>query len=247
MDNGYQDPVNAKNYIDFLNSPSGLLQQQFLWDAILSATPKDPQIKILDAGCGSGWLCQKLIASYPQVYGCDSSNAFINFANSQNLKANFKVCDLTEALPFEKNFFDVCILNMVAPDLNNLDAAFKNIFQTLKLQGKFIVTIPNPAYTYPVAVWKRNILNILLGRKPKLKFKKIQAFQKQIVREFGKYKILSNYYSLEDYKKSAKLAGFHLSDIKEIKSTEDSPNFDLKYQLFRYPLLLLLSFEKLPQ
>ena len=246
MNNGYQDPQTSKNYLSFLNSPNGQLQQQFLWEAISGVLPKDLQIKILDAGCGPGWLCQKLAATYSQVYGCDSSKTLIDFAEKLNPGNTFKVCDLTETLPFEKNFFDVCILNMVAPDLNNLDMAFKNIFQTLRPQGKLIVTIPNPACTYPAAVWKRGILGVIFGCKPKLKFKKIQTSQKQILREFGKYKILSNYYSLEDYKKSAKLAGFALTNLKEIKSTEDSPNFNLKYQLFRYPLLLLLCFEKLP-
>ena len=62
MENAYQDPKSAQNYIAFLDSPNGKIQREILQDAILSALPAASDITLLDAGCGTGWLANKLIS-----------------------------------------------------------------------------------------------------------------------------------------------------------------------------------------
>lgn len=252
----YQDEFTALKYLDFLNSYNGQLQQHFLFEAILPKIPKNPPrfapgeaghgIKILDAGCGSGWLSGELKKHYPDVSACDASEFFIKFAKANYNGIKFKVASLDRPLPYPHNCFDVAILNMVAPDLEKLEMAFKNLAPVIRPSGKLLMTIPNPKYTYPAAEWKRSVLDVLLGRKPGLKIKNPPLSGEKIQREFGKdVKIKSYYYSLVNYITAAKSAHLELRNTAEIRSEKDSADFNLAYQLHRYPLLLLLEFEKL--
>jgi SAM-dependent methyltransferase len=244
----YQDEATAIKYIDFLNSENGQIQQKILATAILGQLPKNRNAIILDAGCGPGWLANLLKKDFPGLEACDASPFFIKFAQSNYKDINFKVAELSQPLPYPKNHFDCVILNMVGPDLSNLALAFKNIASVLKSGSKLIMTAPNPKYTYPAAEWKRGLLGALLGQKPKLKIKNPPLSGKIIMREFGKkIQIASHYYTLDYYVQNANDGGLKLNNQLEIKSATDSGKFDLNYQLFRYPLLLLLEFEKLGQ
>ena len=243
----YQDQNLAQKYLDFLNSQNGQIQQKVLLGAISSRLPKNRELRVLDAACGPGWLSGELKKVYDVVAACDASEFFIQFSQSHYPGINFKFTTLDKPLPYQNNFFDIVILNMAAPDLNNLANVFKNLELVLKPSGKLIMTIPNPEFSYPAAEWKKSLLDVLLGRKPKLITKTPPLSGKKIQREFGKnVKIDSYFYSLADYKKAAQAAGFTLKFEQEIKSATDSQEFNLTYQLYRYPLFLLLEFAKEP-
>ncbi len=149
-------------------------------------------------------------------------------------------------MPYSKNFFDSVIINMAVPDISNLTALFQNIFSVLKPTAQLIVTLPNPYYAFPVGVWKRSLSDFLLMGKPKLYIHEYDKNPQAILREFNKGKtvIESHFYPLSEYITKARGAGFILVDMEELRSKTDSPNFDLQYQLYRYPLLLLLEFAK---
>ncbi len=240
----YQDTQTAQSYLEFLNSPNGQIQQEVLFKAIRSRLPGPGGIAILDAGCGPGWLTNKLKLEYDKVEGCDNSDYFIDFAKIRYPNIDFKLAEMDQVLPYQKHSFDFVILNMVGPDLNHLTHTFMNLSNLLKPKGKLIMTIPNPGLTYPAAVWKKSWWDGLLGRKPKLKIQSPPTPGIEIEREFGDTKIKSHYYVLADYATKASKADLMLKATVEIKSPTDSPEFDLNYQLYRYPLLLLLEFEK---
>ncbi|MFA5990960.1 MAG: class I SAM-dependent methyltransferase [Candidatus Doudnabacteria bacterium] len=246
MLNAYQDANSAIKYLDFLNSPNGQIQQNILWQTISLRLPHDPESKILDAGCGPGWLTTKLHKLYSNIQACDSSELFIKFAKSHNTNIPFTQAGLLESLPYPENYFDTIILNMVGPDLANLDLAIKNISVVLKPGGVLIMTVPNPKYSFPAAVWKRGFLDILLRKKPKLIFQTPPPVGQKIQREFSYQGFIpSFYYTLENYQKAARSAALTQTHMEEIRSLTDSKKFDLNYQLYRYPLLLLLEFSKL--
>lgn len=245
MNDSYQDGQAAQKYLKFLESKNGKIQQSVLIDALLNALPQNRQQKILDACCGSGWLTSRLLQDFPETSGFDSSKELIAFAQKKYPNINFSIADAANNLPYEKDFFDVVILNMAAPDLENLHQSFQNLSAILKNNGRFTMTIPNPYYTYPVAVWKRSFADFIQFKKPSLKIQ-LPYFQAQAIeREFGKgNKISSHFYPLSSYLNAAKDAGLKLKEIKEIKSVIDSQKFDLQYQLYRYPLILLVEFTK---
>jgi 2-polyprenyl-3-methyl-5-hydroxy-6-metoxy-1,4-benzoquinol methylase len=244
MGNDYQDSKTAKNYINFLNSANGQIQQKVLFNAISGRLPKNPELVILDAGCGSGWLAGSLKKDFPHIEACDAAEFFIESAKKNYPGINFKIAALAEPLPYPEKYFDVVILNMVAPDLKDLNRAFASLCKLMKPGAKLLMAIPNPKYSYPAAEWKRSWLDVVLWKKPKLVFKKPPLGGSKIQREFGKNKIDSYYYTLDNYLDAAEATGLQLFAKTEIKSQTDSPNFDLNYQLYRYPLLQLYEFKK---
>lgn len=240
----YKDKVAADNYTKFLDSNNGKIQTDLLFKYIKNNLNRPK--KILDAGCGSGWLLEKLKneLTETEIFGCDYSSELLIIAKNNNPEIDIRLLDLEKNLPYEKNSFDCIIMNMVAQDTNNLKKVFQNISQILKTGGELIITIPNPYYSYPVAEWKRSIVGKILRFKPKILIKKSYNQHLSTNREFANGKIQSNFYPLETYINIAKNNNLIINDYNEIKSHEDSINFDLKYQLFRYPLILLLKFKK---
>lgn len=245
MNASYQDAQIAIKYLDFLNSKNGKIQQDTLVKAIIPRLPQSRQALILETGCGPGWLAYALSQQYANIQACDASELFINFARIHYKNIKFNVADLEKPLPYVKESFDAVVANMVLPDIKNLPETFKNITAAIKPEGKIIATVPNPKLTYPAAEWKRTWLDFLLFKKPSLQIKAAPKSGTAILREFGNgVKIGSFYHTLDDYEKSAATAGLKLEKISEIKSAQDSQNFDLTYQLFRYPLFLVLEFKK---
>ncbi len=245
MANSYQDPKTAQQYLDFLNSKNGQIQQKVLFEALRPRLANNPSSTILDAGCGPGWLTGMIKKEFNNVQACDASPVLIDFAKKHYFGIDFKIASLDQPLAYSPDCFDCVILNMVAPDLSDLSTTFKNLSAVLKPDGKLLMTIPNPQYTYPAAEWKRNIFDVLLGRKPKLQFKNPPIGGSKIEREFAKgIRINSHYYTLDDYLKAANSARLNLISQNEIRSKLDSRDFDLNYQLYRFPILLLLEFVK---
>ncbi len=244
MSKGYQDQMGALSYLNFLNSENGKFQQEVLFAAISKHILKNPEAEILDAACGPGWLTKKLSLTHRKTQGCDASDELINYAKKNHKGLEFKIADLEQSLPYAVSSFDSIILNMAAPDIEKLEAAYKILFQALKIGGQLLVTIPNPYYTFPVGEWKRNFLDIILRGEPELVTKPYSG-PKKIQREFNKGEKISSYYhTLPEYINNARSAGLTLVHTEEIKSSTDDKKFSLRYALYRYPLFLLLEFAK---
>lgn len=245
MRNPYQEAKNAQNYLFFLASKNGQIQQNALWGAILPRLPQNPGAAILDACCGNGWLAGRLInTGFDNIAGFDDSAILIAEAKKNFPSVEFKIADIKLPLPHKAGCFDAGILNMAAPDIENLPTAMNNLAQAIKTGGSLLLTAPHPEFTFPKAVWKRSLWDFLAGHKPSLRFFAVDG-TKTVMREFGKKRIASRYYELADYLSACNKAGFQLCEKAEIRSKTDSAKFNLQYQLFRYPLLLLLLFKKM--
>lgn len=242
--NPYSSLSSATDYLKFLNSRNGQLQQKFLSEAILEVLSTDAKQRVLDAACGSGWLSKILAEQGFILKGCDNSSALVEYARNSQPQGQFEIADISRQLPYPPQTFDHVIFNMAATDLAHLQAGYANLFDCLKPGGTLIVTIPNPYYAYPVGVWKHTLITRLLRRKPILKLRALPYNSKELLPSWDPNNPTSHYYSLSDHIYPITQAGFSLKQIKEIRSKEDSDSFDLQYQLYRFPLLLLLEFTK---
>lgn len=242
----YNSPDGAKQYIDFINSASGKFEQEILLSYIFASLDENSDQKILDAGCGTGWLTSALNKKYPNTFGCDASAELIAYAKNKYPNENFSVCDLTKDLPSEKLSLDAIVANMSLHDMNNPKQVLKNFNSMLKPNGKLILTISNPYYSLPVGVWKRGILGRILFKKPQLLVRPYFAFKKNPNRKFSWGKnVTSNFYSFDEYINWAIGNGFTLQKIQEIQAKTDSSDFGMQYQLYRFPYILLLEFKKI--
>jgi ubiquinone/menaquinone biosynthesis C-methylase UbiE len=240
----YNSSSGAQEYINFINSENGLIEQEVLYKAVSARlNQKDPH-GILDCCCGTGWLTAMLAKNFGSTQGCDASPDLIAYAKKKYPGLEFQVQDATKSLPYDKEIFTEVVVNMAAHDLENQPAAFQNIFQVLQTGGKLILTIANPYYAYPVGVWKRGIWGRLLFRKPELKIRPYNIFRSQERKFTWGLHITPYFYPLSEQINNALQAGFTLTYFEDIKMGEDSKKFNLQYQLYRVPYMLLLEFKK---
>jgi len=115
-----------------LNYDAGTGLQRGLADKIVNAL-RDDRVKfshVLDVGCGTGYLTDKLKAT-----GCDISFGMLscakNKSNSRYVQSNAAI------LPFAGSIFDLVVSNAAYQWVPNLAAAFKEVKRVLKPKGKF--------------------------------------------------------------------------------------------------------------
>jgi ubiquinone/menaquinone biosynthesis C-methylase UbiE len=238
----YQDPDIADDYTSFSDSDNGQIQQQIIAEALQSYLPSTGNV--LDVACGNGWLAAALAGKY-QVRACDFSQQLIKEATMRYPDVAFDVADVTGVLPYENNLFDVSIFNMAAHDVSDLQHSFEEIARVTKPDGKILVTVANPYYSFPVGVWKRGWRKFIPGEKPWPKLRSYFDFKNKSSREFvWNEKFQSYFYTLPEYLEAGRTAGLELEKMEDLESKQDSRNFDMRYQLHRFPIILLLAFKK---
>lgn len=105
-------------------------------------------LKILDVGCGTGVLTNLIAEHVKKVVAIDHSPLSIQIAQgfTHNTNINF-VCESIEDFSLEGDF-DIAIANMAFHSIDNIDTALKNIYISLKPNGKLIFSLPHPFF-YP--------------------------------------------------------------------------------------------------
>jgi cyclopropane fatty-acyl-phospholipid synthase-like methyltransferase len=116
--------------------------------ALKNLNLKPEKTKILDFGCGRGWLSNEL-KDLGTVYGIDLSEEAVKGASELYPKVTFAAADLsvkTIEEVFPGIHFDVLVSSEVIEHVLDQDAYLKNAFQALGSDGTFILTTPNGDY-----------------------------------------------------------------------------------------------------
>lgn len=143
--------------------------------------------KILDLGCGNGYILRMLPPSFER-YGCEVSKSAVDFISDKDKGVHCVVCDLNKEFPFDADF-DIIVASEVLEHLVNPDKVLENVKAHLTKQGLFLVTTPN------VVHWTFR-LQFLRGRFPTynkshLYFWDLEGFQ-DLLQSYG-YQILNFY------------------------------------------------------
>jgi ubiquinone/menaquinone biosynthesis C-methylase UbiE len=100
--------------------------------------------KVLDVGCGNGYVLSKYAQERAEVYGVDITPTAVDLCHRRfellGLKGDFREAN-AEELPFEDEAFD-CICSMgVLHHTPNPEKAVGQIFRVLKPRGRLIVMV----------------------------------------------------------------------------------------------------------
>ncbi len=246
MDYSYQDSKAGQEYGEFSDSPDGQMQHRLIFDSIKPTLPKNPASVILDAGCGDGWLTAKLFNNYPNTEGFDVSPTLIEAARQKSPNIKFAVADAAGELPYEKNSFDVIIASLLLHNLENQQQAYNNFYNLIKPSGHLLVISVNPYYGYPVGVWKRGITGKLLNKKPQLQLR--PYFKSMDAERGGNWSgknIPLRFSPLPEQINCALSAKFQLLSVQDLRTEAKNNVYDFNYRNSRFPLLLLLDFQKI--
>lgn len=102
--------------------------------------------KILDYGCGTGFIIKHLIGRDYEVYGTDSSEESVQFTNNQYRGvSNFKGAYMLQDIQTLNQKFDIILVIEVIEHLDDhfLFSLLDNIKKLLNPGGKIIFTTPN--------------------------------------------------------------------------------------------------------
>jgi ubiquinone/menaquinone biosynthesis C-methylase UbiE len=112
-------------------------------------------LHVLDFGCGSGRFSKILAEEGAKVVAIDNSKSQIDLAKEINPHENisYKVGDENLLQEFDTESFDLILMSMVFPSMENKNQAeniFKDIKRVLKKEGKIIVSTLHPLYLHPI-------------------------------------------------------------------------------------------------
>lgn len=121
--------------------------------AMLALLPPLDGLRILDAGCGSGWYAERLIERGAQLDAIDASAAMVDYARERLTKNGFlekgkavlQVADLADPLPFDDATFDGIVSPLVMHYMRDWRPALRQMYRVLKRGGWLQLSTHHPA------------------------------------------------------------------------------------------------------
>ena len=121
--------------------------------AMLALLPSLEGLRILDAGCGSGWYAERLIERGARLDAIDASASMVDFARERLEKsgllvkgnAALQVADLSDRLPFEDSTFDGVVSPLVLHYMRDWRPSLRELNRVLKAGGWLQFSTHHPA------------------------------------------------------------------------------------------------------
>ena len=114
--------------------------------AFRAAIPSPSGQRILDVGCGHGWLSRQYAELGAEVVGIDGSRRLIDKARVNPSSVEWVVHDLDSGLPPRIGRFDAAIAHMVLMDLPSLSSLLNDVQRLLKPGGVLVASVLHPAF-----------------------------------------------------------------------------------------------------
>lgn len=101
-----------------------------------------PDERLLDVGCGSGWLAARCQAAGGSVWALDLARLGVVAARRRFPGiAHFQVADVYH-LPYAPACFDAAVLSEVVEHLEDMGAALAQVARVLRPGGRLLVSVP---------------------------------------------------------------------------------------------------------
>ena len=148
--NIYDDDKFFEGYIQLPRQVQGL-DGSPEWPVFRSMIPDIKGAKVLDLGCGFGWLCRwAREAGAENVLGIDVSSNMLAKAQEfpKDPGITYLQADL-EALELQSITYDVVLSSLALHYLKNLTALVSHVYERLKPGGTFVFCVEHPIFTAP--------------------------------------------------------------------------------------------------
>ena len=239
---------NSTKWIEYHEEKSlndqGDINRQLIIDPILWNLIGDPSgLKILDAGCGNGYLTRELARRGAEVMGVDSSASFISYCRKKEqeepLGCHFIESSLDEMESLKSQYFDLVISNIVFVDVLDYQGSFKEISRILKPTGRFLWSNVHPIFGRTSNEFFR--LPFDTQRNEERKYIIIDRYFDSGARSisWSNFEPLWQFdRTLSEYSKALRNAGFVIREIVEPK-----PEIEL---ISKYPHILAFDTDRIP-
>lgn len=132
----------------------GLLPYKQMLDDLTRSLVSVPKGQILDAGCGAGSLCRRLLSDFPQaqVVALDSSEAMLQRARTKCGTLFTVHSDLSRGLPFDDGSFDGLVCSNVLHTLEDPRTTLSEMRRVLRDGGRLALACPAPGFSMKALV-----------------------------------------------------------------------------------------------
>jgi ubiquinone/menaquinone biosynthesis C-methylase UbiE len=183
-----------------------------------------PSSRLLDIACGQGIL-ERHIPKESEYMGIDLSTSLITAAKSYKPPKNhqFLVGDATKPLKADKNFTHAAII-LALQNIEHPLAVFKNAYEHLAHQGKFVIVLNHPCFRIPrQSSWG-------VDQTHKIQFRRIDRYLSPLKipilthpgQKNASAQTQSYHYPLSAYTKWLHEAGFVIEEMEEWISDKTS-------------------------
>ena len=204
--------------------------------------------RILDAGCGMGYLSRLLSGQGARVVGVENAERLLEIAReherTEYLGIEYHHASLS-AMPFLADAsFDAAVANFVIQDVRDYATAITEIGRVLKHGAPFIVVMPQGT---PIRRWYRSAPD-----DPRKEHRPYYTDDGYFVRsgvyyDWSGHKVLTFRRPIRDYVAACRKGGFTLTDLEEpevsVEGRRTLPSYEVD-DLQRQSLALVLKFER---
>lgn len=225
-------------------------KRYLLTPAIIRHIPKcKGEMGFLDVGCGDGFFYDIATKKGYKYYGIDISKDMVNRSKHSYPNGNFAIGSATSFTKKIKQKFDIILINMVSPCLNNkkdFDRIFAEAKKALTDSGQIIIGSTHSCFDgyMKVGVLKRG-LGII-----KTNFKGyFESGQKYLVnRNFNgkKFVFEDHHWMFSDYINSIAANGMKLVFMDECKPAHlfDGKDKNFIKESYQFPIFFVLGIKK---
>jgi len=147
---------------------------------------------ILDAGCGNGYLCRKLVKLGAVMTGIEPADSLFQYAQEKEQAEKLGILYEQEDLctySDTSTLYDIVISNMVFMDIPDYESAIINCIKLLKKGGDFIFSVSHPCFEESGADWFKK--GFIATREYFEEYDKKQTYGSSFHRPLSKYINLS--------------------------------------------------------
>ncbi|APH05652.1 methyltransferase [Bacillus weihaiensis] len=226
----FEDFLNRRNRD---NSPNNVIEGPIVHQLIGNIKDKT----ILDLGCGDGRFGNELLSRGCTSYrGIDGSENMVRVAKDHvsELGGEIQLASL-QTIDLKQRQYDLVVSRLVFHYLQDLKTVFRNVYYSLKDDGKFVFSVQHPLLLSSTKSAEA------LGKKTAWLVDDYFQSGERIEPWIGK-NVVKYHRTIEEYFQLLKQAGFTIHDIREGTPSPDFFEDKQEYERrMRIPLFLLFS------
>jgi 2-polyprenyl-3-methyl-5-hydroxy-6-metoxy-1,4-benzoquinol methylase len=117
---------------------------KFKWPSIKKYIPLEEKVKILDYGCGKGFILKCVSQLNPSAHttGVDISQEAINYARKTYKDKQFLTIQADNKLPIKNETYDFILCLDVIEHINDVRLILSEFNRLLKPRGKLLISTP---------------------------------------------------------------------------------------------------------